>query len=124
MLHRLGVTVLSQTPAEYAAIVEDLGPARLYVPTLRRVLSSGASLDRELIESFRAASDLTIHDGFRQAESLVLVANTAADEDKDGSIGLPLPGSQVGVIDEEAVRVRARSRGRSRGSRQAAVSLP
>ena len=51
MLHRLGVTVLSQTPVEYAAIVEDLGPARLYVPTLRRVLSSGASLDRELIES-------------------------------------------------------------------------
>src|SRR4029079_7924925 len=86
VIERLGVTILTQTPDEYRAILEDPEAHFVGLPTVRRALSRGTTLDRELIESFRARFGVTIHDTYSQAESLVLVANLTEYEDKAGSI--------------------------------------
>jgi acyl-coenzyme A synthetase/AMP-(fatty) acid ligase len=100
LIYRLGVTVLCQTPAEYAALanLRELGRSR--PPQLRRLVSTGEWLDPGVAATFEETWGLTIHDGFGQAETNVVVASGAGAGSRPGSLGLPLPGHQVAVIDE------------------------
>jgi acyl-coenzyme A synthetase/AMP-(fatty) acid ligase len=106
LIERLGVTILSQTPNEYRAMLEDPQAQFVGLPTVRRALSTGATLDRELVESFRATFGVTIHDCYSQAESLVLVANLSDDEFGAGSIGVPVGDNRVAVIDATGAECR------------------
>ncbi len=96
----LGVTILCQTPAEYRSMIEStaLGSAR--PSRLRHVVSTGEPLDPEVIDGFRTAHELTIHDGYGQTETAVLIAHTAMEPVRDGSLGRPTPGHEVAIVDE------------------------
>ena len=50
--------------------------------------------------AFEEAWGMTIHDGYGQAETNVVVANGADAGFKPGALGLPMPGHQVAVIDD------------------------
>jgi acyl-coenzyme A synthetase/AMP-(fatty) acid ligase len=99
LLRRLGVTVLCQTPAEYRALADSgkLGRYRWARP--RRLVSTGDELPEDVVQEFEEAWGLTIHDGYGQAEVGVVVGHWG-DGAPRGSIGLPLPGYDVGVVDE------------------------
>ena len=101
LIYRLGVTVLCMSPAEYAAVAELREVARFQPPQLRRLVSTGDYLDPEVSAVFEQAWGLTIHDGYSQTETGVVVANSGEAGFKPGSIGLPLPGHQVAVIDDQ-----------------------
>jgi acyl-coenzyme A synthetase/AMP-(fatty) acid ligase len=101
LVYRLGVTVLCQTPAEYAALAELRELARFHPPQLRRLVSTGDWLDPAVAAVFEETWGLTIHDGYGQAESNIVVANSAEAGFKHGSLGRALPGHQVAVIDEQ-----------------------
>ena len=101
LVYRLGVTVLCQTPAEYAALAELRELARFHPPQLRRLVSTGDWLDPAVAHVFEETWGLTIHDGYGQAESNIVVANSAEAGFKHGSLGRALPGHQVAVIDEQ-----------------------
>ena len=101
LVYRLGVTVLCQTPAEYAAIAELPEVTRFQPPQLRRLVSTGDYLDPEVSKVFEEAWGLTIHDAYSQAETGVVLANSGEAGFKPGSIGYPLPGHQVAVIDDQ-----------------------
>ncbi|HXF98983.1 MAG TPA: AMP-binding protein, partial [Gaiellaceae bacterium] len=102
-LRRLGVTVLCQAPAEYRALAElpERELRRLRPPHLRRLVSTGDALDPETAAVFAEAWGLTIHEGYGQAETGIVLANGADAGFRPGSLGLPLPGHHVAVVDEQ-----------------------
>ena len=101
LIYRLGVTILCQTPAEYAALAELRQLARFRPPQLRRLVSTGEHPDPSVTAAFEEAWGLTIHDGYGQAETNVVVANGAEAGFKPGALGLAMPGHQVAVIDDQ-----------------------
>ena len=101
LLHRLGPTILCQTPSEYRALAELRELVRDQPPQLRRLVSTGDYLEAETVAAFEEAWGLTIHDGYGQAETSIVVANGAEAEVRPGSMGLPLPGHHVAVIDDQ-----------------------
>ena len=101
LIYRLGVTVLCQSPAEYASLAELREVQRLQPPQLRRLVSTGDYLDPDVSAVFEEAWGLTIHDAYGQTETGVVVANGGDAGFKPGAIGLPLPGQQVAVIDDQ-----------------------
>jgi acetyl-CoA synthetase len=67
--------------------------------TLRELVAAGEPLNPEVIEQVRARWGLTIRDGFGQTETTAQVGNTPGSELKLGSMGRPLPGVPVVLVD-------------------------
>jgi len=64
-----------------------------------KVVSAGEPLNAEVIDQVNRAWGQTIRDGFGQTESTVQIANTPGQPIKIGSMGRPLPGYDVVLID-------------------------
>ncbi len=67
---------------------------------IREAGAAGEPLNPEVIEKVRAAWGLTIRDGWGQSEATVQIGNTPGQAINVGSMGLPLPGCKVAVLDE------------------------
>ena len=66
---------------------------------LREAISAGEPLNPEVISQVRSRWGLTIRDGYGQTEMTAVVGNTPGSPVKDGSMGRPLPGSPIVLID-------------------------
>ena len=69
--------------------------------TLREVASAGEPLNPEVIARVRDAWGVTIRDGFGQTETTAQVGNPPGQPIKPGSMGRPLPGYAVVLLDAE-----------------------
>jgi acetyl-CoA synthetase len=67
--------------------------------SLREIAAAGEPLNPEVIEQVRAAWGLTLRDGFGQTETTASVGNTPGSPVKFGSMGRPLPGVPVVLVD-------------------------
>jgi len=104
-IRRLDTTILCQTPAEYKALLGAADLSRYRPPKLRRLVSTGEHLSADVIAAYEQAWDLTICDGYGQAETGIVVANGAGPGFRPGSIGVPLPGFDVAVVDEQGTEL-------------------
>lgn len=103
---REGVSVLCQAPTEYRLLA---GRARLRaLPSVRRMVSAGETLNAEVIAAWRESTGLEIHDGYGQTETGHLTGNLVGDELRDGSMGRPLPGFALRIAGGE-LQVRVAS---------------
>ncbi|MEJ8836440.1 AMP-binding protein [Ramlibacter sp. AN1133] len=96
-----GVTSLCAPPTVWRMLIqEDLGAyaGRL---RLREVIGAGEPLNPEIIERVRAAWHLELRDGFGQTETTAQVGNPPGRAVKPGSMGRPLPGYKVILLDVE-----------------------
>jgi acetyl-CoA synthetase/medium-chain acyl-CoA synthetase len=92
--------VFCAPPTEFRLLVkQDL--SRLRCPRLRECVSAGEPLNPEVIRAWQAATGLTIRDGYGQTETILLVANFPGMPVRPGSMGLPMPGHRVDVIDAD-----------------------
>jgi acetyl-CoA synthetase len=66
---------------------------------LREVIAAGEPLNPEVIEQVQQAWGLTLRDGFGQTETTAQVGNTPGAPVKPGSMGRPLPGNPVVLVD-------------------------
>jgi acetyl-CoA synthetase len=66
---------------------------------LREVVGAGEPLNPEVIEQVRKAWGLTLRDGYGQTEMTAAVGNTPGSTVKPGSMGRPLPGVPVALVD-------------------------
>ncbi|WP_329343596.1 AMP-binding protein [Streptomyces sp. NBC_01352] len=73
-------------------------------PALREAIGAGEPLNPEVIGQVRRAWGLTIRDGFGQTETTAQVGNTPGSEVRAGSMGRPLPGVPVILVDPESGR--------------------
>jgi acetyl-CoA synthetase len=95
----LGVNVLCQAPTEYRMLAKRTRLRPL--PALRRMVSAGEALDAETIAAFREAMGLEPADGYGQTETGHISGNLAGEPVRPGSMGKPLPGIAVRVLDGE-----------------------
>jgi acetyl-CoA synthetase len=98
-LVRCRVTTFCAPPTVWRMLIQhDLRSADV---ALREVVSAGEPLNPEVIERVREAWGLTIRDGFGQTETSALVGNPPGQPIKPGSMGRPLPGHPVVLIDPD-----------------------
>ena len=69
------------------------------VTALRECLAAGEPLNPEVIEQVRAAWGITVRDGYGQTETTAQAGNTPGQTVRPGSMGRPLPGYEITLID-------------------------
>lgn len=110
LIERYEVTTFCAAPTAYRMFVqEDLKAYNL--KKLRHCVAAGEPLNPEVIRKWQDATGITIRDGYGQSESVVLVANFPFLNIKPGSMGIPSPGFDIAVIDEEGRRLPPNSEG-------------
>jgi acetyl-CoA synthetase len=91
---------------------------------LREAASAGEPLNPEAIEQVRRAWGVTVRDSYGQTETTMMVANSPGQKVVPGSMGRPLPGFRVVLLDadglesdqgEIALTLRPRPAGLMRG---------
>ena len=93
------VQTLCAPPTVWRMLIqEDL---KAWPIRLRELISAGEPLNPEVIEQVRAAWGLTIRDGFGQTETTAMIGNSPAQALKAGSMGRPLPGYHVALLDPD-----------------------
>jgi acyl-coenzyme A synthetase/AMP-(fatty) acid ligase len=105
LLEELRPDVLCQAPTEYRLMAKLDRIDRYDLGSVRHMVSAGEPLNPEVIRSFEDAFGRTIHDGYGQTENTLVVGNFPGKEIRPGSMGLPAPGYDVGVIDGEGREV-------------------
>jgi acetyl-CoA synthetase len=110
-LSRHQVTNVFTTPTAMRSMmaIEDAGTK--YPSSFRRVCSAGEPLNPEAIRWFREQYGLTVLDYYGLTESYPLVANYPWQEVREGSMGLPMPGWDVRILDEDENEVARGERG-------------
>ncbi len=68
---------------------------------LRELISAGEPLNPEVIDQVRKAWNLTIRDGYGQTETTAQIGNPPGAALKPGSMGRPLPGHPVVLLDPD-----------------------
>jgi acetyl-CoA synthetase len=101
-LARFGVTTLCAPPTVWRLFVQE--QLASYPVRLREAVSAGEPLNPEVIERVRSAWGLTIRDGYGQTETTAMIGNSPGQRVKPGSMGRPLPGYSVALIDAEGQR--------------------
>ena len=96
---RCGVTTLCAPPTVWRMLIgENLGAYRV---ALREVVGAGEPLNPEVIDRVRQAWGLTIRDGYGQTETTAQVGNSPDQPVRPGSMGRPLPGYRIALLDTE-----------------------
>lgn len=94
---RCGVTSLCAPPTVWRMLIkEDLAAWR---PALRELVGAGEPLNPEVIEQVERAWGIRIRDGFGQSESSCQIGNSPGQPIKPGSMGRPLPGYRIALLD-------------------------
>jgi long-chain acyl-CoA synthetase len=74
--------------------------------SLRYVSCGGAPLAAEVAEQFlRRAPGVSIRQGYGLTETAALISTNPVGREKAGSVGLPVPGTEVRILDEAGRRV-------------------
>ncbi len=110
-LSRHRVTNVFTTPTAMRSMmaIEDAGTR--YPQAFRRVCSAGEPLNPEAIRWFREQYGVTVLDYYGLTESYPLVANYPFLEVREGSMGRPMPGWDVQLLDEDEQPVAQGERG-------------
>ncbi|HEY1625077.1 MAG TPA: AMP-binding protein, partial [Streptosporangiaceae bacterium] len=92
------VTTFCAPPTVWRMLIQaDLSAAS--ISTLRECVAAGEPLNPEVIEQVRKAWGITVRDGFGQTETTTQVGNTPGTTVRLGSMGRPLPGYPVVLVD-------------------------
>ncbi len=93
-----GVTTFCAPPTVWRMLIQaDLSAAD--TSRLRECVAAGEPLNPEVIEQVRKAWHITVRDGFGQTETTAQVGNPPGQPLKPGSMGRPLPGYPVVLVD-------------------------
>lgn len=95
------VDVLCMAPTEYRMIAgrETLHP----LPSLHGLVAAGEALGPDVLRAWREATGLPVRDGYGQTETGQMTGNPADRDPRPGSMGMPLPGVEMQVLDGELV---------------------
>lgn len=112
-----GVTIFAGVPTMYWALLHqgpEAGSKRSIEikETLRTCVSGGAALPQQVLEGFEARYEVPIFEGYGMSEgSPVVTFNQPGFERKVGSIGLPVWGVEVKLVDGQGNEVPVGEKG-------------
>ena len=91
------VTTFCAPPTVWRMLIQ--ADMRMLATPPREALGAGEPLNPEVIDQVRKAWGVTIRDGYGQTETCAQVANSPGQAVKPGSMGRPLPGYTIALID-------------------------
>ena len=101
VLDECGVTTFCAPPTVWRMLVqENLTTHRVH---LREIVAAGEPLNPGVIERVREAWGHVIRDGYGQTETTLQIANTPGQRVTPGSMGRPLPGYRVKLVDPDGI---------------------
>jgi acetyl-CoA synthetase len=110
-LSRNAVTNVFTTPTAMRSMMAIEDASTRYPCDFRRVCSAGEPLNPEAIRWFRDQYGLTVLDYYGLTESYPLCGNFPWMEVREGSMGRPMPGWDVRILDEDEHEVDQGERG-------------
>lgn len=96
---RCGVTSLCAPPTVWRMLIQENLAA--YPVALRELVGAGEPLNPEVIDQVKKAWGITIRDGYGQTETTCQIGNSPNQTVKAGSMGRPMPGYHVALLDAE-----------------------
>ncbi len=99
---RVKATALPGVPTMYQALLDHPETARTDFSSLRVCISGGAPLPAEVEQRFESVTGAKLIEGYGLTESAgVISTNPYEGEGKPGTIGQPLPGTRIRLLDRE-----------------------
>jgi acetyl-CoA synthetase len=100
VLVKYEVTTMCAPPTVWRMLIQqDLAAVKT---KLRELIGAGEPLNPEVIEQVKKAWGITIRDGFGQTETTAQIGNTPDQPLKPGSMGRPLPGYRIALLDADS----------------------
>jgi benzoate-CoA ligase len=108
LVMRYRPTVFFAVPTFYAAVLREAERASHSVDfsSVRMCVSAGETLPAEIFERWKQRFGTEILDGIGSTEMLHIFISSRPGKCKPGSCGLPVPGYEVKIVDEEKNQVR------------------
>lgn len=104
LIARHRVTTFCAPPTIYRMLAQiDLSSFDL--SSLRHCMSAGEPLNPEAMRYWKSATGCEIHDGYGQTESVCIVSNRPGMEVRPGSMGKPMPGFEIDIVDDDGAIV-------------------
>ncbi len=104
LIHDFKVSTFCAPPTAYRMFAQtDLKQYDL--SSLRRCMGAGEPLNPEVIRYWEEHTGTIIADGYGQTETINIVANFPGQKTKFGSMGQPVPGLDVAVVNDEGKRL-------------------
>jgi long-chain acyl-CoA synthetase len=99
------VTVMQGVPTMYAAMLRDPHRSDHDLSRLRLGVSGGAAMPVEVLLAFEEAFECLVLEGYGLSESSPVATCNRRDRRRVGSIGLPVVGVELRVVDDEGSEV-------------------
>lgn len=104
-IKRYHPTMFPGIPTMYIAIMQKAGEHAEYMKSIRYCISGASPLPAKVQADFEKLSGGRLVEGYGLSEaSPVTHCNPLTDENRNGSIGLPMPGVEAVVLDREATK--------------------
>ncbi|NYT22758.1 AMP-binding protein [Alcaligenaceae bacterium] len=117
LLERHRVTVYCAPGTELFRVVDEQ-ISTYDLSSLRHTVSSGETLNTVVADRWRARTGIPILEAYGQTETLMTLLNYPCKAVRDGSMGLPMPGLDIDVIDQDGQRLPVDTEG------EIAIRLP
>lgn len=117
LLERYQITVYCAPGTELFRIIDEKISA-YDLSNLRHTVSAGETLNEVVAERWRSRTGIPILEAYGQTETLMTLLNYPCKALRNGSMGLPMPGLDIEIVDLEGRRLPAGHEG------EIAVRLP
>ncbi len=99
-------TVFMGVPTMYVRLLDEAGFDRNACARMRLFISGSAPLRTETFEDFESRVGMPILERYGMSETIMLTSNPCAGERIAGTVGKPLPGVQLRIVDDHGKRCR------------------
>ena len=97
---KYNITTFCAPPTMYRMLIkEDL--SKYDLSSIRHATIAGEALNPEVFRQFKKATGLSLMEGFGQTETTLTVANLVGMNPKPGSMGKPVPGYDIDIVNSE-----------------------
>jgi long-chain acyl-CoA synthetase len=100
-IQRDGVTVFEGVPTMYSAVLNYDGRDKYDTSSLRVGITGGQAMPVEVMERFEKAFDIEVLEGYGLSETCAVGTFNYPGERKRGSIGKPVEGIEVKIVDDD-----------------------
>jgi long-chain acyl-CoA synthetase len=102
LIQRDRVTTFLGVPTMYAAMLHHPDRDKFDTSSLELCVSGGAAMPVEILRGFEEAFGCKVLEGYGMSETCAIASFNRPDmERKPGSIGIPVPGVEMKVVDED-----------------------
>ena len=105
LLQKYKITICCLTPTELRIMIQVPNAEQYDLSSIHSFLSAGEPLNKEVYDFFRNNYNISIREGYGQTETTCLACNYVGITVKPGSMGKPMPGQDVRILDDDGKEV-------------------